>query len=61
MADYLANGSTGSTTERKVRAFIDLHSYGQLCTCTADVFSQSNPSLLLSTAGKRRLQADRAI
>ncbi|RSH93418.1 putative metallocarboxypeptidase ecm14 [Saitozyma podzolica] len=30
MADYLANGSTGTTTERKVRAFIDLHSYGQL-------------------------------
>ncbi|ORY34862.1 putative cell wall organization and biogenesis-related protein [Naematelia encephala] len=30
MANYLANGTTGRHGQRKVRAFIDLHSYGQL-------------------------------
>lgn len=33
MANYLQNGTEGDDTEgRRVRAFVDLHSYGQLCT-----------------------------
>lgn len=31
MANYIANGTESSPRHHKVRAFIDLHSYGQLC------------------------------
>lgn len=37
MGEYLTNAtSTQQGKERKVRAFIDLHSYGQLCESHPD-------------------------
>lgn len=43
MASYIINGTDSGPRTRNVRAFVDLHSYGQLCECFVFIFSMGRP------------------
>jgi extracellular matrix protein 14 len=43
MGEWLTNATSPRPgKERRVRAFVDLHSYGQLCKCTQQVRAQNS-------------------